>query len=182
MKPQINWNKQKLDYSDVNTEALPPLEPGLYRAKITEAKLQPTKKGDPMVVITAEVFEDGAGNTIPKRTLRDNVVLTDKAKFRTKILANALDIPPLEELDEEPAQDFCKEVVTAAKDGVWIRVKHEQYEKDGETRTAMRVARYLSEKEIRQETATSPNSNGASNGAAEPATRRPRRGEATATA
>jgi hypothetical protein len=176
--------KEKLSYEGVNTDAPKPLDPGLYKARITNAILRPTKKNDPMIELTCEVFEDGAGNALPfKRKIKDLMVLTQAAAFRILILAKALDIEPLSENDTESTEEWCREIVKAAKEGVWVRVKHEQYtNKNGDDATTMRIGRYLNPSEVQEESVTSK-SNGTSNGASEEApTRRPRRGEVPAQA
>lgn len=182
MKATTGWTqKEKINYEGVSTDAPAPLDPGLYRARITNAELQPTKKKEPMIKLTVEVFEDGEGNALKaKRKVFDNMVLSQAAAFRILILAKALEIDPLSENDTETTEEWCREIVKAAKEGVWVRIKHETYtSNDGEERTTMRVARYLNPADVKEENA----SNGKANGASEEApTRRPRRGEVPAQA
>lgn len=147
------WSQnERLDYTGVTTEGPAPLEAGLYKARITEAKPQPTKENKPMIKLTVQVFEDGEGNAIGKRTVTDNMVLSQAALFRVLILAKALDIEPLEETGLEAAEAFCRSVVKGAKNGVFVRLDQETYEtKGGEERITNRVKRYLSPEQVAEE-------------------------------
>lgn len=149
---QTGWTtNEKISYEGVTTDAPPPLEPGLYRARITEAKPQPTKEKKPMIKLTVEVFENDKGEALAlKRKLTDNMVLTQAAAFRILILSKALGISPLEENSPDAAAAFCKEIVTAAKGGVWVRVKADEYTSNGETKPTSRVDRYLSDEEVKE--------------------------------
>ena len=156
----------KFNYDGVSTDAPTLLEPGLYKARIASAEPHATKEGKPMIKLSVELFEDADGNALkPFRKITDNVVLTQAALFRVKILAEALDIEPLGGSSVEEAEEWCREIVKAAKEGVFTKVKHEQYEKNGEQKTALRIDRYLNASKVAAES-TAP-----ANGAA----RRPRR-------
>lgn len=161
------WTENtKFNYDGVTTDAPAPLPEGLYKARFSAAEPQASKEGKPMIKLTCEVFEDADGNALPrKRTLIDNMVLSEKALFRIKILAEALDIEPLSDSSVETAEEWCRAIVKAAATGVYVKVKHETYEKNGEEKTAMRADRYLNPNKVAAET-SSP-----TNGAA----RRPRR-------
>lgn len=177
MKAGTGWaSNNKLDYSNVSTEEFTPLEPGIYKARITEAKPQPTKEGNPMIKLLVEVYEDANGDSLPKpRKVFDNMVLTEKALFRVAILAEALDIARLDSDSFEAVEDYCGEIVSAAKDGVFVRLTLEDYTaRDGSTRKANRVGRYLKHSEASESEGASP-----SNGASSTGTpmRRPRRGD-----
>jgi hypothetical protein len=179
-------NKQttKFSYEGVDTKGPAPLEPGVYRAKITNAELKTSKQGNDMIEVSLEVFEDGQGNELPKkRKLTDRVVVTEKALFRVAILAEALSIPNLEDDAEDTIKDWCEKIKEAGSDGVWMRLAHEPYQAindqgESETRQSMRVGRYLKTASVADSRTI-----GASNGAATEAPRRPRRtGGATAEA
>ena len=159
----------KFNYDGVSTDAPTPLEPGLYKARIASAEPHATKEGKPMIKLSVELFEDADGNALkPTRKITDNVVLTQAALFRVKILSEALDIEPLGDSSVETAEEWCRDIVKAAKEGVFTKVKHEQYEKNGEQKTALRIDRYLNASKVAAE-ASASSSNGAS------AARRPRR-------
>jgi hypothetical protein len=127
-----------------------PLEPGLYKARVASAKPTPTKsEGKPMITMELELFEDSEGNSV-KRKLRDYLVLSQEAAFRVLILCKALNIDPLPNTSFEAAEKFCEEIVEAARDGVFVRIKQETRTdpKTGEDRTDNRVDRYLSEAQV----------------------------------
>lgn len=186
-------NKQpmKFNYEGVDTKGPKPLDPGIYRAKITAAELKESKAGNDMIVLSLEVTETKDGTKLEKaRKLTHRVVVAENTLFQVKILAEALEIPELEDNDENTMKDWCDKVKTVGADGVWIKLIHEPYKATGddgeeEVRQSMRVGRFLKS----AQTADSRNigetpSNGASNGAStEGATKRPRqRGGATAEA
>jgi len=182
MKAGTGWtSNNKLDYSKVSTEEFSPLEPGIYKAVITEAKPHPTKKEAPMIKLLVEVVENANGERLPKpRKVFDNMVLSEKALFRVAILSDALDIARLESDAFEVVEDYCSEVVDAAKDGVFVRLTLEDYTaRDGSTKKANRIGRYLKSSEAGEAETTTSSSNGA--GTSTPMTR-PRRGAPTATA
>jgi hypothetical protein len=172
------WTQnEKFNYDGVTTDAPAPLEPGLYKARITEATPQPTKEGKPMIKLTCEVFENENGDATPKRKLTDNMVLSQAALFRVKIIADALGIEPLADSSLESAEAFCRDIVDAAKAGVWVKVKTETYTRKGgdaenpaDQRKAARVDRYLSEDKVAEAASTSK-ANGAGTATA---ARRPR--------
>ena len=182
------WNSSnKFDYSNVTTDAPKPLDPGLYRARIVEAVPQPTKEGKPMIKLTSEVFQNENGDEIPKRKLIDNMVLSQAALFRVKIVAEALDIEPLGGDSLEETEEFCKNIVTACRDqgGVWLKVVHrKETKKDGNPEdpndqiVRARIDRYLSEDAVKstpaKKEASASKSNGAASEAAPAAERRPR--------
>lgn len=160
----------KFNYDGVSTDAPTPLEPGLYKARIVSAEPHPTKEGKPMIKLSVELFEDADGNALkPFRKITDNVVLTQAALFRVKILSEALDIEALGDSSVEAAEEWCREIVKAAKEGVFTKVKHEKYEKNGEEKTALRIDRYLNASKVAAEASAS-----AANGAGG-TVRRPRR-------
>lgn len=161
----------KFNYDGVSTDAPAPLEPGLYKARIASAEPHATKEGKPMIKLSVELFEDANGEALkPFRKVTDNVVLTQAALFRVKILSEALDIEPLGGSSVEEAEDWCREIVKAAKEGVFTKVKHEKYEKNGEEKTALRIDRYLNASKVAAEASA------ASNGASGATARRPRKG------
>lgn len=170
-KNMKGWtSNNKFNYDGVSTDAPAPLEPGLYKARIASAEPQATKEGKPMIKLTAELFEDADGNALkPFRKVVDNMVLTEKALFRVKILAEALDIEPIDSDAYDVVEAWCRDIVKAAKEGVFTKVKHEKYEKNGEEKTALRIDRYLNASKVAAE-ASSSSSNGAGS-----TTRRPRR-------
>ena len=179
MKAGTGWaSNNKLDYSNVSTEEFTPLEPGIYKARITEAKPQPTKDGNPMIKLLVEVCENADGERLPKpRKVFDNMVLTEKALFRVAILADALDIGRLESDSFEAVEDYCGEIVNAAKDGVFVRLTLEDYTaRDGSTKKANRVGRYLKSSEA-SESDSSTATSGSNGAAASTPMRRPRRGD-----
>jgi hypothetical protein len=173
MKANGWTNNDKFDYTGVTTEAPPPPEEGLYKAKITLAAPQPTKEGKPMLKLTVELFENGSGEALtPRRKITDNLVLSQAALFRVKIVSEALDIEPLADSSLESAEQFCRDIVTASKSGVWVKVKHEPYtDKTGNERVAARIDRYMSDAKVAEESKAST-SNGAAAGGAP--MRRPR--------
>lgn len=169
-------NEKFGDWDKVTTTVAPP-DPGLYRARFVSAEPQATKKaGLPALKLSLELFEDGDGNALErKRRLGDTLVLTQEAAWRIKLVCQALDISMPEDNSLESAEEFCKELITASKDGVFVRVKHRTYTaKNGEEAVAADVDRYLSDIEVSEEGKTESASS--SNGAA-PA-RRPRGNQA----
>lgn len=183
-----NKSVTKFNYDGVDTKGPGPLDPGVYRAKITNAELKTSKAGNDMIVVDLEVFEDGQGNELPKRRkLTDRVVVTEKALFRVAILAEALGLANLEDDAEDTIKDWCEQVKTAGADGVWLRIAHEPYsaindQGETETRQSMRVGRYLKTASVADSRTigASSSSNGATS---EAPMRRPRKtGGATAEA
>lgn len=176
------WAKsEKFDYSGVSTDAPAPPDEGLYRAKITKAAPQPTKEGNPMIKLTVELFENEDGEPLPKkRTVFDNLTLSEAALWRVLLLSEALDIKPIESSAYEDAVGFCRTIVEAAKSGVFVKIKHESYtNRNGDEATAARVDRYMSDAKVAEAGKSSSSSNGTSS---LPTTRRPRKGDTTLTA
>lgn len=170
----------KFDYTGVTTDAPAPPEEGLYKAKIVLATPQASKEGKPMLKLTVELFEDDKGEALPsKRKVTDNLVLSQAALWRVKILTEALDIEPIADSSLESAEAFCREVVNAAKSGVFVKIKHEPYtDKQGNDKVAARIDRYMSEATVAEEGKSESKS---TNGASAAPLRRPR-GKSDATA
>jgi hypothetical protein len=147
---KAGWTtSEKFNYEGVSTDAPAPLPEGLYRARFAEAKPQATKEGKPMIKLTVEVFENEDGESVGKRRITDNVVLSQAALFRVKILADALDIEPLADSSLESAEAWCRDIVDAGKSGVWVKIKHESYiGRDNQERTTHRVDRYLNDAKV----------------------------------
>lgn len=162
------------NYDGVSTDAPKPPDEGLYKARFESAEPHATKEGKPMIKLSVELFEDANGDALSRKyKITDNVVLSAAALFRVKILSDALDIEPIAGDSVELAEEWCKEIVKAGSEGVFVKVKHETYiRKDGSEGTAARVDRYLNPSKVAAEASAS--SNGAS--------RRPRRGAETAQA
>lgn len=175
------WStNEKFDYSGVTTEAPPPPEEGLYKAKISLAAPQPTKEGKPMIKLTVKLFEDSKGQELERKaTVSDFVVLSQDTRFRIKALAEALDIEPLENSSLECTEEFCRDIVTAAKSGVFVKIKHKAYtDREGNEKVAACIACYMSEAKVAEESSSKE-----SNGASSAPLRRPRGGKTeTATA
>ncbi len=128
-----------------------PLPEGLYKARIASAKPQGTKsENKPMAVLELEFYQDAEGNEIKKRKIKDFVLITQEAAFRVLQICSALEVSPPASNGTEEVEEFCRELVSAAKDGVYVRVKHETStdKRTGEDRTDMRVARYLNPSQV----------------------------------
>lgn len=130
-----------------------PLAEGLYKFRFASAKPTLSKsKGEPMIVLELEIYQDSEGNPL-KRKLKDYLPLSQEAAFRAIALCKALDCdapPDNVATDEAIAAGFCNVLVNAAKDGGYVRIKHEVStdRRTGEDRTDMRVGRYLNESQV----------------------------------
>lgn len=160
---QVGWvtNEKPQKWDEVSTDALQPLDPGVYKARFSSAKPAPTQKQQkPAVALELEIFEDGAGQAIePLRRTRDTLVLTRAAQWRQKQLCEALGLNPDEvipDFEPETAAELCNKVLEAT-DGFYVRIKHETYEKDGDMRTKHALAAYLKPSEVASTTAASSN-------------------------
>lgn len=156
MKHKSGWTQnERYDYSLVPEKTFEPLPAGLYFAKITEAK---TADDKPQIIVTLQVFENAAGEKI-NRKVDDYLTQSQAALFRTKNLADSLGIPGPEGNGLETCEQFCRDIL-AAGERVYVRLKVHTYQgRDGKDRTTNKVARYLKESEVQQDTSLS---NGAS--------------------
>ncbi len=94
---------EKLDYTGISADAPAPPPPGLYKARVVEAKPQASKENKPMVKLTVELYEDGNGEALASKfRVTDNMALSQATRFRVLILSKALDIEPLTDTNLEP--------------------------------------------------------------------------------
>jgi hypothetical protein len=151
---RTGWSSsEKIDWSQVSDKGPAPLDEGLYLAKLAKAEPQLSKKTNkPMIKLTVEVSATGDGEKLPKpRTIFDYCVLTQEAAFRVGNLTKALGLASLEDTGFETVSTLCKDAVGAAKSGVYVRIKHEtRTDNNGEERIDMRIAKYLSEEQVKE--------------------------------
>ncbi len=145
---QQGWTTQQdLNMDQVSTEPPPPLEAGIYRARVVEATPQPTKKGDPALRVVLQVFADIAGSEIsPKRKIYQTAVLTQDAAFRVKQLAVAAGVEPPKTSGFDDASTFAAELTGAE---VLCKTKQRQTP-DG--KTIADVDRFLTAEQAQQST------------------------------
>lgn len=130
------------NWDDVSTEAPKALENNIYIGTIVKAEAQATKqKGKPSVkleVSTTSVFQ---GDELPTaRKLSDIVTVTKEAAFKVKQLAQSAQVEPPRANGFDVLTDWATSLVGCV---VIFKTKQENYQKDGETRTAARIDRYL---------------------------------------
>lgn len=107
---------KEVDWSQVRTDAPVPLEPGIYLATVTQAEIDKSQKGDPMIKVQLEVEEMFDGDAdVEGRALYDNMTLKDKALFKIKQFHEASNI-------ELPPTTRFEDVEVFAEDMVGIKV------------------------------------------------------------
>ncbi len=175
---QVGWvtNEKPLAWDQVSTDAPPPLDPGIYKARIVSAKPAPTKtQNKPALALELEIFEDGSGTALDKpRKSRDTLVFTQAAQWRIKQVCEATGVDFPVDFELESATEYASGLLKV--DGFYLKMKQETFESNGELRTKHSVDRYLKPTEVAD---SASKSNGASETAAP--TRR-RRGNEIATA
>jgi hypothetical protein len=159
----VGWTSgETIDWAEA-TKGPKPLDEGVYRARVTSAKPTKSSTDKPMIALELELYEDTEGETLKKRVqVRDYLVLTQAAAFRSANLCSALGIETFKSTHFDVIEEFCKDLVRAAADGVLARIKHEAYKgRDGNERTGMRVAKYLKESDLASSDEPRRSSNGA---------------------
>jgi hypothetical protein len=117
------------DWDEVSTEPPPPQAAGLYRGRITEAKVTPTKEGLPGITVAItlkEPYEPGGTEVTMKRAVSTKLGVHKDAAFRVKQLSNSADVSPPKRNGHEFLLAYCEELL--GKD-VIVRTKLREYDR-----------------------------------------------------
>lgn len=133
-----------LAWDDVSTDAPTPLEPGIYRVKVTKAEAKKTQTSNqPSVALEFEASERHGSDEELKRRLFDNFTFAKDALFKPKQFAESVG----DDL-ELPASSRYKDVVQFAEDllgvEVWAVVSVRKYQ----GRERNQVDRYVHDDEV----------------------------------
>lgn len=117
------------DWDAVSTEPPAPQAPSLYRGRITEAKVTPTKEGQPGITVGVtlkEPYDPSGPEVTMKRAITTKLGVHKDAAFRVKQLCNSADVAPPKRNGNEFLIAFCEELL--GRD-VIVRTKLREYDR-----------------------------------------------------
>lgn len=137
IKRDANYDKSLSSTPD----KLPELGASVYRLKVTEAKLNPTKEGRPRISLSFRVLHDMVASEDRKGTVRfqDVMITSDESGFVLKQLCEATGFDaPDQDVDE--INEFCDKLLGAE---VCANVKPRKNKESGESYPSVKA--YLTE-------------------------------------
>jgi hypothetical protein len=127
----------KVNHAEAKGGTFEPIPVGEYEVFFTDVEVKNSGAGNPMIKATLTVRDD-IEQPARKRKVWDNLVATSAAMWKFQQLFKALGF--------EDGKEFpggINEVAAAIKhQPVRVKIKHEQYIKDGESKTSEKIDYY----------------------------------------
>lgn len=132
----IDWNK-------VPEDGPPPLEDFVYGIEVAKATREKSKKGEVQIKLeikTTHRFGDEPGSL--KRKCFDYLNFGSEALFRVRQCCKALNVEPPASRSADDLDEFVSAITGATG---YARTRQESYTKNGETKSSVKIDRYLDE-------------------------------------